>query len=144
MKTQDLLDDDPMIMSLAAPPERHAERVVDEMIRWMHKSAPSMLRGVPIIDPYRMGGPRGQRRTMERLKHSLSGLLLACHLVTGKRGRYQMGLTFWYVWDQAKSEIVKSGAPVPHGAGLVAVLVLLEGPGWAHPRVDLNPPKTLH
>ena len=30
-----------------SPPERHAERVVDEMIVWLHKNASNMLRGVP-------------------------------------------------------------------------------------------------
>jgi hypothetical protein len=121
----------PQIVSIGPPPERHAERVVDEMLDFMRKLQPQLRdRGHHILDLNRMGGKRGQERCVQRFLVSIAPLVLGWHLQTGKRGRFEFQFTTWAAWDPNKNEMLQASGPLPPGACLLAHAAILTGANY--------------
>lgn len=124
----------PKILSIGPPPERHAERVVDEMINFMRKFQLRVARQGEALDLDKMGGERGQRKCVKKLLDSIAPVVLGWHLETAKRGRFELQVTVWHAWDANRGELLQAEGPLPPSACLVAYALMLTGvnytPRW--------------
>jgi hypothetical protein len=90
---------DPSIQSVGAPPERHADRVVAEMMRRLaEKRARSWPEIIAAILKSSDGSPKAQRKMEERVKQA--GAIYTC-LEPGKRSKYQFAFCDMTGWDAA-------------------------------------------
>lgn len=121
----------PTIQSSGPPPDRHAERVVDEMLRYLHQARPRLsVAAEALLDNRRMGTPEGQRRVVARLRKAMGPLALDLRLKPAKRGKYSMLLVDWTIWDPIRDREVDYDKPPPPTAWLAAVVSLYTGANY--------------
>jgi hypothetical protein len=80
------------IQSVGAPPEKHADRVVAEMMRHLAKQHAEMWDTIKSAahGPFvRDGNPRAQRKLAEKVKAAGAKYV---HLEPGKRGKYRLSV----------------------------------------------------
>jgi hypothetical protein len=99
----------PEIQSLGLPPERHADRVVLEMLKVIaatrRKTWPrihDILRRSPD------GNPKAQAKMLEKLKVAAGPFIVGAELTPGKRGRYELHLLDTMVWNPETGDVVPS------------------------------------
>ncbi len=112
------------------PPDRHAERVVGEMLRWLlveYNQTTERVNG--LLDVDKMGSPTAQRRVFERVKRAFGPLVFRHELEEGKRGRFRVAIYDWAVWDAAGHRFVEGDAPMPAAAALACVFTHYVGTG---------------
>lgn len=118
----------PIIESVGAPPARHAERVVDEMLAWMHQArGPMELRCRGLLDPRKMSTPEKQMEAGKRLAETVGWLGLDCTVAPAKRGRYLINLTSWTIWCAERDRIVMRDEALPERAWLAVVTAAYTG-----------------
>jgi hypothetical protein len=111
----------PSIQSIGPPPTRHAERVVDEMLVFLHRQHGVFFeKARRVIDPRQMGTPVGLRRTSSRLMDSLGVLALAVYVQEAKRGKGSVSFADWTVWDVEAGK--EAGEAMPLNACLAAFM----------------------
>jgi hypothetical protein len=116
------MNDAPRITSIGPPPERHAERIVDEMILWLHgRQQEIWVKAKGSLRTKQLGNPVGQTRAVARMREALGDMVLALDLQTGKRGRFVLQMIAWTVWDSARNASVELDAPPPAYASLGVV-----------------------
>jgi hypothetical protein len=77
-----------MIQSVGPPPERHADRIVAEMLRQLAVQRAKRFPAIAAaILGSRDGGPRAQRRMQERVERAGA---IGTSLTPGKRGSYTL------------------------------------------------------
>jgi hypothetical protein len=104
----------PSISSIGAPPERHAGRIVGEMLAWLHVEQTRLwtsLRGS--LKMNQMGNPVGQTRVIKRFRGRGGPLLIDLELETGKRGKYKLTMVTWAIWDPKREDISDRNSPLP-------------------------------
>jgi hypothetical protein len=111
------------ITSLAAPPERHADRVIAEMMqRLAAQSAHIRVTVREIVEATAAdGGPRGQERLRKRIDAAgttLGRSNVRTALEPGKRGKYAIRFIFWTGWDRDREAEIKVGDPILNGRRL--------------------------
>ena len=113
----------PKIASIGPPPDKHAERIVSEMLRYMHEQRTKMHRkhGHTMIDVRTMGAPKGQIKTVEKMRQKIGPLLLEIGLAPAKRGKFVMITSEWCLWNPKAQLPVSSEEPAPEGAAWLAV-----------------------
>jgi hypothetical protein len=83
----------PQIQSIGEPPERHADRVVGEMIRWLIQARariwPNFWKAVGAGN---FGNPVGQQRTVARMRTAGHPFLTGIELEPAKRCRYSLAI----------------------------------------------------
>jgi hypothetical protein len=90
----------PQIASEGPPPERHADRVVNDMIRWLAvETARSREAVVHVLAHSADGNPKAQGRLADRIRAAGNGVITQVGLESGKRGRYRLAYCYWAVWD---------------------------------------------
>jgi hypothetical protein len=100
------------------PPERHAHRVIGEMLVWLKGESDRRMPGVQRIlneTDHLAGSARAQRRFATRLSKAADLLLLGMWLQCGKRGCFRLLLHVWSVdptWPQ-----IRLGTIAIRGAG---------------------------
>ena len=100
----------PKIGSVGPPPEKHADRVVAEMMRLIIRVHASILEDIHAAFEDRSdGNPTGQRRMVRRIKESGGSLLFDAILEPGKRGRYELVLTECVGWNAAAGTAIRAG-----------------------------------
>jgi hypothetical protein len=94
----------PVISSIGPPPDRHADRVISEMVHWLANEAErllphinGLLTGIPAL-------PRAQLRLVEKLRKIARPTLLDVYLSPGKRGRFKLGMFIWGVKPGARPQ----------------------------------------
>jgi hypothetical protein len=113
------MNEAPRITSVGPPPERHAERIADEMILWLHgRQQEIWVKAKGSLRTSQMGNPVGQTRAVARMRERLGDLVLALKLKTGKRGKFELQMITWTIWDPARKDRPKFGAPLPPQASL--------------------------
>jgi hypothetical protein len=106
----------PEINSSGAPPERHADRVVADMMRLIIEAHGAILGAIHAAFKDRSdGNPIGQQRMVKRIKDSAGGLLFDCILTPGKRGRYELILTDCAGWNPITGCTVRAGWNIVEG-----------------------------
>lgn len=127
----------PIIQSLGPPPERHADRVVAEMMQALAKSRAHLFaRILATIATSSDGSPRAQARMKVRIMKA--GALSVC-LEPGKRGRYAMTINDWTGWDQARDDEITAGDPIPEKPWLSCWLTLIRSEGRSPPTLQSVP-----
>jgi hypothetical protein len=121
----------PMISSIGLPPDLHAERIVTEMLRWLHaehKRQHERLLACAggILDVRTMGTPKGQHRAAARLKKATNDIALDIRLLPAKRGKFTLTLVDWSIWDPIAGVLAEDG-PMPPIACLAGVLTVFTG-----------------
>jgi hypothetical protein len=106
----------PRIDSVGAPPERHADRVVADMMRLIIEAHAGILGAIHAAFKDRSdGNPVGQQRMVRRIKDSGAGLLFDCILKPGKRGHYELTLTDCAGWNPITGHTIRAGWNIVEG-----------------------------
>lgn len=131
----------PRIQSVGPPPDRHAERVVDEMLVWMHGKQHDLLRNVlGKLDHRRLGGPHGQMKVANRLIAAGKDYVFNLDLKTGKRGKFRIAFSAWAIWDTLNNDTADTDRPPPPLCSVAVVLIDLQGNGHQCPKTDAMTP----
>jgi len=99
------------IQSVGPPPERHADRVIAEMLQSF--ASVKAARYPHLLQAYadsRDGNPRAQARLARRLE-AAGGLNV--NLTPGKRGRYKLTFLDWTGWHPGGGGEIRLGDPIP-------------------------------
>jgi hypothetical protein len=96
-----------MIQSVGAPPERHADRVVAEMLHWLVEVRAEMWEGFwKAIETGSFGNPIGQQRAVDRMRKAAGRFLPICHLEPGKRKRFDITMVEIGLWDPSADAFI--------------------------------------
>lgn len=125
----------PEIASIGAPPERHADRVVAEMLRFIAREHADPLKRIgSAINHNRAGNPVAQQRMCEAIRRAGGDTVIDVELVkAGKRGRFVIAFYDWCPWDEARQAEIRPGDPIPDKPWLACNLNLIygrAGNGW--------------
>lgn len=105
---------DPRIVG--PPPERHAARVVGEMVRWLAGERARLsaeLLAVLLNSRSRFGSPVAQRRLADRLRRAGGKAILDLRLRPGKRGNFILAIVEWFVYDASRNEAISPTDSIP-------------------------------
>jgi hypothetical protein len=108
----------PVISSIGRPPEKPADRIVAEMLRWLAAESDRLMPRVQtILDEadHLAGSSRAQQRFALKLSRAADLLLLGMWLQPGKRGKFRLFLHVWSV-DPTRPQI-RLGTIAIGGAG---------------------------
>ena len=125
-----------MIQSVGAPPERHADRVVAEMLRQLAETRarlwPAMWQA---IDSSSDGSPKAQRKMAERIRRAGA---LDVELEPGKRGCYN--LTFYHSagWNPIKNDSIEQGDTIPKLPWIVYYVTTVESKGKGSSEIKVS------
>jgi hypothetical protein len=101
----------PAITTAGPPPERHADRLVAEMLRHLAVTRARLSQRISeAILASSDGSPRAQRKMEVRVRRAGAIRTL---LTPGKRGRYTLNFFDWTGWDPARGEEIKLDDPIP-------------------------------
>ena len=103
----------PSIASEGSPPERHADRVVDEMIRWLIAESARFRPAIDEALKMSPGNPKAQARLRERIRHLGEGVVTGVWLNPGKRGRYTLTLAYWTGWHPEQDRPIEPDDLLP-------------------------------
>ena len=104
----------PRIQSVGTPPDRHAERIVDEFLAHLHDRRRCLYANARVVTgPERMGNPKAQFRAAERIRKAMGDTLLDIRLKPARRGKFVMQVVDWGVWDPVANNLVSDIAPMP-------------------------------
>jgi hypothetical protein len=118
----------PAIASIGAPPDRHAERILDDMLRFLQGQQKQLwANAAGSLTRKQMGTPVGQQRAVRRFTQAASPLLLDVRLWPAKRGKYTLLLNSWMVWDPGSGGMAVSRLPPPALAWLAVTTALSTG-----------------
>jgi hypothetical protein len=117
----------PIIQSLGSPPEKHADRIVAEMLKLIvaaHATCwPAIRTALKTAD----GNPAAQKRMHRKLK--AVGFLLGSKLTPGKRGRYQLSFLLLAGWNAERKILIDAGDPIPEKPWIVLSTITIESKG---------------
>jgi hypothetical protein len=108
----------PTIECLESPPERHADRVTADMIRFLiaQRAGTNARVEAELVRSFgkRDGNPKAQEKFVERVRSAGGKTLLSVLLCPGKRGRYSMVIYDWVGFDPERNlTIQESDVPPP-------------------------------
>jgi hypothetical protein len=122
------MDPAPAINCQGPVPERHADRVVAEMLRFIAREhAGTYHRVIAAIQHDRCGNPTAQRRTVERIRRAAGPTLIDVELTPGKRGRYTIEFFDWVGWNEQRGEEIAPGDPLPPKPWLACSFTVIKG-----------------
>jgi hypothetical protein len=127
MPKAELAPPPPTIHSIGPPPERHADRVVAEMLRQLAvQKAARFPAIISALKSSRDGGPRAQRRMQERVERAGA---LASLLTPGKRGCYELFFYDLTGWDVSRDAEITTSDRIPDKPWLAYHMNLLTSLG---------------
>jgi hypothetical protein len=99
------------IQSIGPPPEKHADRVVAEMLRIMAAEHARVSLAIwATIESSSDGSPKAQRKMEARIRAAGARLT---RLTPGKRGRYDLEICDLSGWDAARDTAIELGDAIP-------------------------------
>jgi hypothetical protein len=127
----------PVIQSVGLPPEKHADRVVAEMLRFIAREQQARRARPPLVHKaISDGSPKAQARMVERIRRSGGPIVIDVKLTPGKRGRYLIELYDWCVWDDQRGIEINPGDAIPNRPWLACNVTGIEGIGDSERRVE--------
>ena len=115
------------IQSIGRPPERHADRIVGEMMRRLARTHADVWRAInEAVASSSDGSPRAQRKMAERIERAGA---LATDLTPGKRGRYTLVVNDVVGWDRERDAAVLVGDPIPDRPWIACNVTVVESEG---------------
>jgi hypothetical protein len=125
----------PKIESVGPPPDKHAERIVWEMLKYLHAGQQqrwAKARGA--LRSSQLGSIVGQKRAVARFAKTVGDLALSIELAPAKRGRYTLRLVSWIVYNPLADAALTPGEPLPPAAQLAIIVAYGRGanhnPQW--------------
>src|SRR6516165_9450642 len=115
------------IQSIGLPPERHADRVVAEMIRQLAREHAQLWDAIRALAATSSdGNPRAQRKLEARIRRLGA---VNTKLNPGKRGCYSLQIFDDLGWDVARDAPIFSGDKTPQNVQSSCTLSVLESEG---------------
>lgn len=109
------------------PPERHADRVIGEMMRDLARKRATVVSAIgAAVRASKDGGPRAQRRMAERI--AAAGAVRV-DIETGTRGRYRMSVFDLLGWDRDADEPIINFHPIPDRPWLACMVTYIDNRG---------------
>jgi len=108
-------------------PERHADRIVAEMMRHLAQQRADLWETLgSIIKNANDGAPAGQRKLEQKIKQ-----IAKCHvrLHPGKRGKYSIDVYDMTGFDPERDSEIKKGDPIPAKPWLAQWVTYIESSG---------------
>jgi hypothetical protein len=126
----------PMIQSQGLPPERHADRLVAEMMRHLAVTRAERFRQIAEAALNSAdGSPKAQRKMRDRmLKAGASRVFLT----PGKRGQYSLYFFDWTGWDQTRNEEIRLNDPIPSKPQIVCWFNGIKSEGRGRNKIDFK------
>jgi hypothetical protein len=120
------------ILSVGPPPERHADRVVGEMMRHLAEQQKEIREALAqiIAGGYRSASPRAQKRLELRLRRAGAS---GTSLTAGKKGKYSLRFFDPTGWDPTRDRQILPGNPIPDKPWLACNITELINPGKEQP-----------
>jgi hypothetical protein len=104
----------PKIKSIGLPPEKHADRVVAEMMRWIVEAQMRRWARVQhVVSNCKDGNPRSQERMIRRLKEAGGVFFFDVFLDPGKRGKFVYHLLDVAGWNPAADTMIFETSAIP-------------------------------
>jgi hypothetical protein len=124
------------IQSIGPPPERHADRVVAEMIRqFAQKHARVWCEIARAIDSSSDGSPKAQRKMAERILRAGAN---SVELTPGKRGRYLLMIHDLTGWNPQRDDNILLGDPIPERPWIAYNITKIESVGGGSERLAVG------
>jgi hypothetical protein len=124
------------IQTPGPPPERHADRLVAEMLRHLAVTRAQLSHRIAAaIISSSDGSPKAQRKMHDRLLRA--GATWAT-LTPGKRGRYSLYFFDWTGWDPARGEEIKVDDPIPPRPQIVCWINWIKSEGRGRHEVGIK------
>jgi hypothetical protein len=117
----------PEIKSIGLPPEKHADRVVGEMMQLIALRQADLWH--TITRAYLEssdGSPKAQRKMQQRIERAGA---LKTHLYPGKRGRYELYIHDFTGWDSVRDTEITVNDRIPERPWIACNLTLIESKG---------------
>jgi hypothetical protein len=115
------------IQSIGPPPEKHADRVVAEMLRLTAADHAKVWTAIQdAIVSSSDGSPKAQRKMEARIRAAGAH---RTHLTPGKRGRYDLQIYDLSGWDPARDAEIKLGDDIPSEPWIACWLSVLTSKG---------------
>jgi hypothetical protein len=126
----------PEIASIGLPPERHADRVIAQMLQQIALNSAHLLPSIrAAVVRSSDGSPRAQLKLEARVK-AAGGF--STSLKPGKRGRYTLSCFAWGGWNPTTSEMILPGDDLPEKPWLVVHTHQLRSEGRGRGRVEFK------
>jgi hypothetical protein len=120
-----------------APPEKHADRIIAEMLRHIAREhAGTFERVLAAIKPDYCGNPKAQRRTCKRIIRNAGETLINVMLEPGKRGKFTIALFDWCAWDDGRGKEIEAGDSLPQKPWLCCCFTTITGLGGGKREVE--------
>jgi hypothetical protein len=119
------------INSIGPPPERHADRVVAEMMRDLARRHADVHPAIAdAFKSSRDGTPKSQRKMADRIKRAGAFHVI---LETGKRGKYSLAIIELVGWDPARDSEIMLCDPIPEKPWIAWLCTFLKSKGnWSN------------
>src|SRR5262245_45559980 len=118
----------PIIQSLGSPPEKHADRIVAEMLKLIVAAQATCWPAIRTALKTADGNPAAQERMHRKLKAAVSSLL-GSKLMPGKRGRYHLSFLLLAGWNAERKTLIDAGDPIPEKPWIVLSNIWIESRG---------------
>ena len=123
------------IQSIGPAPERHANRVVAEMLRDLaRKRAQIEVAVSAAVDNSKDGNPRAQAKMAERMRRAGAEHV---SLTPGKRGKYTIQIWQWVGWDAGRDREIGIDSPIPEKPWLAFRVLHIETKGRGRGFADI-------
>ena len=121
----------PHIHAVGEVPERHADRVVAEMLRWIvaeRQRRKVALYGILNLTPD--SNPQAQQKLADKLRRLGGEFFPAVALMkSGKRGRYEIRIMALDGWNRDTQELIFNANKIPERPQLAASIIVVKGLG---------------
>ena len=125
-----------IIRSVGLPPERHADRVVAEMLRELARKRSTIWTTIDqAISSSSDGCPKAQRKMEERVKRAGAQ---ATTLYPGKRGRYELVIYDFTGWDCARDAEITVGDAIPQTPWIACNVTSIKSYGNGREETDIK------
>jgi len=116
----------PAIEASGLPPERHADRMVALMLRYLiNEHAGAFRRVVAAIRP--AGSPKAQAHLLAAIRKACGQTLIESKLRSGTRGRFRIDLVDWCAWDEIHNHEIEPGDVIPPKPWIACRWNIIEG-----------------
>ena len=128
---------DEALVNFPGQPERHADRVVADMLRFIAAEHAGTLQRVgAAIRDMNAGNPKAQARMVKRIRRVAGANLIDISLTPGKRGHYRIALYDWVAWDNDRGDEIKPGDQIPAKPWLICAVTGIQGGGSGARQAD--------
>jgi hypothetical protein len=121
----------PTIKSAGVPPERHAARVVAEMVQWLYgeeKRIDAIILDQIKSNRSHLGTPKAQLKFVKRMRAACGSRgIVDLVLSPAKRGKFKLMFTTWHVVRPLTADMLKKDEPIPERPWLSCEICFYSG-----------------